>query len=280
MKFRLIAAAFIAALALTPCAAMAQTSAAQAQREAESDAAQRLRQLEVVEAGRAAVAEKVAEDRASSDLIAQQQMAASAQHLAGLTLFQVLIAAAGTAVLVWTIAQANQSMKLSAASLDQNGKMLALTQRHAEIQLKAYLDLSEWSVEDFDAGPNVMVRVTNRGQTPAKNVDIIVACEFMPFAEIDPQWKEIPEVERLQIVNSLVPTASVFPGHTFPMLADADKEAFAAGSAGFWLRGVITYEDVFGGKYRKRFSAVFSGARAGRSRLSRFGNDEVELPTT
>lgn len=157
---------------------------------------------------------------------------------------------------------------------------MALTQRHAEIQLKAYLDLCGWTVEAFDDGPNVTVNVTNRGQTPAKNVDIIVACEIMTPYERDPQWKEIPEVHRLQIVNSLVPNASLRPGHTFEPFTPDQKAQFAEGSVGFWLRAVVTYEDVFGGKFRKRFSAVFTGTEGQRSRMSRYGNDEIELPTT
>jgi len=280
LKLRLIAAAFIAALACTPCVTIAKASAAQAQREAEDDTAKRLQNLERAEAGRAALAEKVAAEQAAGDLLAQQQMAKSARDLAGLTLLQVVIAAVGTSVLVVTIMQANKSMQISAMSVDQNGRLMALTQRHAEMQLKAYIDRAKWTVDDFKNNPNVTVELINRGQTPAKNVEISIGVDLLSPLELDPQWQELPESCRLQLVNSLVPNACLKPGRILGALTPAQKADFASQKLGIWVRGVVSFEDVFGGKYRQRFSGVFFGADAGRSRMSRFGNDEVELPTT
>lgn len=207
-------------------------------------------------------------------------MAQSAQHLAGLTFLQVGIAAVGTFVLVVTIMQANKSMQISAKSVDQNGELMALTQRHAEMQLKAYLDGAKWKVDDFETNPNVMVEIVNRGQTPAKNVDIYVAVELMSPLDLNPQWQELAEAARLPLVNSLVPNATLKPGRAIGTLTPEQIAAFADQTLGIWIRGVVTFDDVFGGRYRQRFSGVFYGAGAARSRMSRFGNDEIELPTT
>lgn len=278
MRLRYLLAALVVMLLAAGAAAASPPSPPAVATSADAEA--RIQALEVAQAAQAEIGRRKSEQRAADDLTAQQQMAASAQHLAGLTLLQVLIAAVGTAVLVWTIMQANTSMKLSAASLDQNGQLVALTQRHAEMQLKAYLDFSRWTVEDYFDEPNLVLEITNRGQTPAKSIDIMIAASIMNPCVPDTQWQELPETSRLQLVNSLVPNANLRPGHRLPPLTPEQQAAFTAGTAAFWFRGVVTFEDVFGGKYRKRFNGVLGGAEGSKRRLSRFGNDEIELPTT
>ncbi len=243
-----------------------------------SPAEARLHKLEVAEAQRAGVAANAAEQRDIDDLGAQKEMARAADQMANWTVAQVGVGLLGALFVGFSILQSNRALQASTKAVDQNAALMSMTQKHAELQLMAYPEVTSYELKKVSGDTwELSLTLSNKGQTPALNVDIMAHAEMRDGVNNDIQWQELPEAGRLLKMSRLVPNGELKPRTRLQLNADRIAE-LAAGATSIWYRADIVYEDVFHKRFRMRFSALVHGENGANGYLCRHANDVVELP--
>ena len=154
-------------------------------------------------------------------------------------------------------------------------KDLRQNRRSAETQLRAYISLEVIKGTVFEEGKEVEIRLhaKNYGQTPARN------CEFKfatAFTANDWIWEH-----SMKDTRSNSASITVHPGleHLVAIqpngiLGEELYRQIELGLVAFFARGVLFYEDVFGGEHYTQLSIEIRDIEIGtnRVRLSPNGN--------
>jgi hypothetical protein len=141
----------------------------------------------------------------------------------------------------------------------------------ARRQLRAYMGIEKYTISNVSPDMKTCVDLTvrNYGQTPAYDVDFLVAQEIGNPNSI---LADLPQrEERLVIDPGATFTATCLAEHS---LTQAQFDGIKANIAPVIVYGVIKYRDAFGGRQRREFRLQHGGRYVGTSRmiLSKKGN--------
>lgn len=190
------------------------------------------------------------DDRAKKDLKAQQDMAEWSYWLLVATIVGIFVSIAGLAALL--------------VSLSQTRTAIRDTRELGEFQMRAYVSLVEGEKEslvgpsEIKAGtkPEVKLKFTNNGATPAKNQRYIATLEVMSHPAPEPTGDMIvPTAGQHQPTNSLHQGQFGFGSATteLPLTEDDLTELFQSMTKKLYAFGIIYYDDVFGKPHKTRF---------------------------
>lgn len=187
------------------------------------------------------------------DLDAQEAMATSARDLATLTIVQIWLTIFGTAGLLITIAYTHRA-------LAQGREALELERIAKAAELRAYIEVRPIGFKDYEVGkePIIRVKVTNKGQTPARNVATSLALRFEP-ATFPYNLKLEKPFEPLW----LAPGGSTASQRGFGsklIQEQLDQIENDKGGSCFEVVGEVTYDDVFDQSHTTRFGYIYWGA--------------------
>lgn len=206
-----------------------------------------------------------------SDLVAQEGMRRTGDHLAILTVMQLLVGVAGTAAILASLHMSQEALRASNASI-------MLQREMSQVELRAYLGWEDPIVEDFSAsGGDVRIRFPHKnfGSSTASNVR-----RWSAVYIIDGYPKEYPIKLPRHFIwakgRSVPPNAPL--GWTFKRQLSASTandiilERKSIVSACIWL-----YEDVFGDTHILATSEIRAGKDLVRRQLNPFEPIHPEL---
>lgn len=189
-----------------------------------------------------------------SDLAAQWTMAG----FAGL---QLILTFLGLLYIRWTLIETKKAVKEAGDATAAAENAIEVTRLSAERQLRAYLSIDKISATGLSPGetPVVWISVTNRGQTPARNLwvkTVVVRC-----TGLDPDEAPIRGMAGKLLYD-------LGPGQRSSQSVDIMKAplsgeqylSLGSGAASFVVAGYIRYTDMFGRTRRNIFRANLTKA--------------------
>ncbi len=168
------------------------------------------------------------------DLIAQENMARATNTIAVLTAISTLFGTLGAILLLWTLLE---TRKTTIAALENTQFM---RQSH-ERELRAYLSLSKTEVSVDHGKVKIILKITNGGMTPAKDV----------IFSITSTWTSHPVDTAPKLNFGPVGTRTTL-GHKETLIINSIRMAKPHSSAttvfehGIAVAALISYRDVFG----------------------------------
>lgn len=186
--------------------------------------------------GEAVAAEKqqrIENERANEDLDAQRRMADSADDLVKLTLWQLLIAAAGTALVIWNLVLARSSNEAAVKGADaaatgaEIARQTMIADKRAWIVIRSVRLVGPTSFKPDLIDIVLEVEVENIGATPATSAAVETA--HVPRRSDDEDGAFMKEVRKFtgmlrampsQIGNTFFPQSPRLERHRWPITKD------------------------------------------------------------
>lgn len=173
---------------------------------------------------------------------------------------------------------------LSLRSNRQTDELIDSESRFQRQQLRAYLSIAKWSAERDGNKVCVSTHITNRGQTPAKNVKVRRLADIRIGMPNTYDWTDIPEHLGDPLFFGIVdPAQELKPSVTSKALNPSDWLGIGTKKFRIAAQIEITYEDIFGGKYVRRAHMTFTESALDKQYPPPSGNDEdvlIDLNTT
>jgi hypothetical protein len=202
-----------------------------------------------------------------AELAVQEDMARSARWAAGAALASVMLSAVGV-YLIWRTLLYTRNASRSAADAVKEAEnatsaareSMRETMRIGEAQVRAYLTVEALVVpqlegSDLDHPQNFSIKISNSGQSPARNV------QALAYANWVPRQLPVPCPDLVKLADSGGPGFSISSGQSVGCAVQSDLTA-----EDFFLKdtnsgqqvpsvfGIVWYEDVFGCRHRTRFA--------------------------
>ena len=189
---------------------------------------------------------------ACRDLAAQDSMAASTRSVALFTLVQLVVGTATIVGLFWTISQ-------GAASGRHAREALAHARDFGMVQSRAYVSAESYTITQTKPGFwRVSLEVRNRGQTPANDVEIRLVAVPIRNVEREQAWLEVEIRDAVPHRGIIGPGGSMVPGLGRNYQAEFLSAAFDQ-KAAIHVMAEVLYSDVFGARYKRRTSMLWTG---------------------
>lgn len=204
--------------------------------------------------------EAEAAQREKEDLVAQkgmnaatQAMNSATQRMACYALWSTILIGIGTALLVWTLFLTRQANRATVEAVE-------VTDKIGKRQLRAYVDAVSANIEFREPGPFYEIPapseyeihasgvIKNTGQTPARNLEVWVACACEPQPFRDEWLTEFRPEGRGNLGAGQHGNIEATVG-----ISSAERLAALAGTHTVWFFGGISYYDVFGDPWTTSF---------------------------
>lgn len=226
--------------------------------------------VEIIENHAETEARQAREDRAEQReldyLAAQKGVDKATQKLATYAIYQTILIALGTAVLIYTLYLTRQANRAATRGAHAAEGAVSVTRRIGEAQVRAYITATP---KDFGRPKEaffVDLTIKNCGQTPARNMALAADIKVLPYPHNRDGFSVgVGKIDLGETPNQMGAGSEVTIG-IGP--AEFERKVFDAAAKGkewrFYLIGKITYRDVFGNQYFSEF--CYSYGTNGRKR--------------
>jgi hypothetical protein len=197
--------------------------------------------------------------RSERDLEAQQKMVTWAVWMTIASFLGVVVTTIGIVFIKLTLDATRAAVKEAEHATIAAQKAIAITERTAKQELRAYVLADRAHVQGLDGLPIASVFVKNFGQTPAFGVTIWMELKFTDAPLADDAVITRPADARVSrsYLGAGATSGSYVKGPR--RLADNEKEMLRNGTAYVYVMGNVECRDLFGKKQRATFRYAVGG---------------------
>lgn len=208
--------------------------------------------------------------REEQNLAAQWGIQTANEAMVRLTGWQIALSALTIAGLMTTLVMNN-------AALKQSDRMLQHARSVAEHELRAYVAIEKFSLTKLENGKwKFAAQVTNRGRTPATNVEIRAMVIYLAGDFKHAPWpKDL--IENAESHYATIQPEGMWKPQRQITLSSAQIDQISRKNGGVHAVACVRYSGVFGHRYERTAGVVFFGQGLQNQWPVQGQNDEIIL---